>query len=296
MSNSRGERPPGFQQFGMSGDRVDARLHENPVFSEAPRHAGLGERAAARRMMPEQIVGDEDLISGCLEVIGRRSRSIARVRPIEELPDRAERAAERAAARGLDQVRRAVMKACVPLRHPATRCRAGSGVSSRSKSVSGFSVSCHVDPVPDKPARDSPGVSGGECLDERWDPALAVVQANRVDVGVKKGRRIGSGRWPPTDQSCVGPSRRTRSATARTSSISNACMHAMPTSGGRNRRENMFHRFGENLRSRSVTRCPRASSAAPMSSMPERLDAEERTRARIVRCSAPVAARECSSR
>ena len=64
-------------------------------------------------MVPEQIVGDEDVIADRREVpadrVDRPLADGARV----ELPDRAERAAERTAARGLDEPRRTMRQAGV---------------------------------------------------------------------------------------------------------------------------------------------------------------------------------------
>ena len=85
-------------------------------------------------MVPEQIVGDEDVVADRREVLADRRRSTARGRRGVQLPDRAERTAERTAARRLDQPRRPVREARV-LPAPARRRggAAGSGTSSSAR-------------------------------------------------------------------------------------------------------------------------------------------------------------------
>src|SRR6266540_3341494 len=64
-------------------------------------------------MLPEEIVGDENLIARRPEVVANAfDRSLANG-SIEELPDRAEGAAKRTSSGRFDQVRRAMMKAPV---------------------------------------------------------------------------------------------------------------------------------------------------------------------------------------
>ena len=92
----------------MTRDQIDAALHEDPPLADAAPLQLLRQCQAARRVIPEQIVGDEDVVADrAKSSADRLDRSLAE-RSREQLPDRAERAAERAAARGLDQPGRAM--------------------------------------------------------------------------------------------------------------------------------------------------------------------------------------------
>ena len=63
MSNSLRDRPPGFEQFGMARDEIDAALHQHPALADAAPAQLLRQRQTPRRVMPEQIVGDEDVVA-----------------------------------------------------------------------------------------------------------------------------------------------------------------------------------------------------------------------------------------
>src|SRR5207249_8140183 len=61
--------PPGLEELRMRGREVGARLHEHPSLADAtPLQLGR-ELQAARRLIPEKIVGDEDVRSGGREVV-----------------------------------------------------------------------------------------------------------------------------------------------------------------------------------------------------------------------------------
>ena len=87
----------------MTRHQIDATLDENPALADAAPLQFLGEGETARRVMPEQIVGDEDVVPDGREVIGDRGDRALAYRAGMELPDGTERAAERTAARGFDQ-------------------------------------------------------------------------------------------------------------------------------------------------------------------------------------------------
>ena len=113
----RAMRPPRLEQLGMPRHQIGAALHEDPLLPDAAAPQLARQLEAARRMVPEQIVGDEHVIADRREVaadgVDRPLADGARV----QLPDRAERAAERAAARRLDQLGRPMRQARV-LRPP----------------------------------------------------------------------------------------------------------------------------------------------------------------------------------
>ena len=92
----------------MTRDQVDATLHEDPALADAAPFQFLGEGEAARRVMPEQIVGDEDVVADGREVIRDRGDRALAYGAGMQLPDGTERTAERTAARGFDQPDRAV--------------------------------------------------------------------------------------------------------------------------------------------------------------------------------------------
>ena len=62
------DRPPGFEQIGMSGHEIDPRLHEDPILPDSACEQRFSQRPAARRVMPEEIVGDEDLAARRFEI------------------------------------------------------------------------------------------------------------------------------------------------------------------------------------------------------------------------------------
>ena len=71
----------------MAGDEIHAALHENPPLADPPAHELMREREAPRRMVPEEIVGDEDVIAHGGEVAADRlNRSFAHLAGVQ-LPD-----------------------------------------------------------------------------------------------------------------------------------------------------------------------------------------------------------------
>src|SRR5437879_9605365 len=97
------DRAPGLEQLWMCRDKVGPALHQQPPFPDAAPPQRVREFDAAGRLIPEQIVGDEDVRSGRREVV---AHALDRAEPNDAVvhgPDRAEGASERAAARGLDQ-------------------------------------------------------------------------------------------------------------------------------------------------------------------------------------------------
>ena len=118
------ERPPRLEQLGVARHQIDTALHQNPPLADAAPPKLLRQLQAARRMVPEQIVGDEHMVADRREVAADRVDRPLAHRPGVQLPDRAERAAERAAARGLDEPRGTMRQAGVlppPRRHVMAR-------------------------------------------------------------------------------------------------------------------------------------------------------------------------------
>ena len=109
-----GDGPPGLEQFRMTRDQVDPRLHQHPVLANPSSPERLGEGAAARRVMPEEVISDEDLITGVGKVLGHRVDRALPDRSIHQLPNRTERATERTATRGFNQVSGTVVQAGIP--------------------------------------------------------------------------------------------------------------------------------------------------------------------------------------
>ena len=99
------DRAPGLEQLRVARDQIDTALHEDPPLPDAAAAQLLREREAARRVVPEQIVGDEDVVPRRGEVLAHRFDRTLSNRTRVQLPDRTERAAERTSARGLDQPR-----------------------------------------------------------------------------------------------------------------------------------------------------------------------------------------------
>ena len=117
-----GDRPPGRQQIGMPRDEIDAALHQDPLLADAAALQFGGQRQAARRVIPEQIVRDEDVVADVGEVGGHGiDRSLAHG-AIVQLPDGTEGTAERTASRRFDQpdrpVRQTGVLPAIPIDEP----------------------------------------------------------------------------------------------------------------------------------------------------------------------------------
>ena len=97
------QRPPRLEKLGMAGDQIHAALHEYPPFADSAAPELMRQRKAPGRMVPEQIVGDEDVIAHGGEVAADGVNRPFAHRTGVQLPDRTERAAERTAPRRLDQ-------------------------------------------------------------------------------------------------------------------------------------------------------------------------------------------------
>ena len=113
MSNVLRDRPPRLEQIRVTGHEIDAALRENPLLPDAAAFEFGGQREAASGVIPEEIVGDKDVVAHAGEVVGDRTdRSLAN-RAVMQLPNRAEGAAERTAASRFDQPDRPMREAGV---------------------------------------------------------------------------------------------------------------------------------------------------------------------------------------
>jgi hypothetical protein len=52
----------------MPRDQIDAALHQDPLLADAPAPQLQGERAAPGGVVPEQIVGHEDLVAAACKI------------------------------------------------------------------------------------------------------------------------------------------------------------------------------------------------------------------------------------
>src|SRR5688572_30819678 len=87
----------------MARDEIDTALNENPPFPD-PTALQLGrELQTPRRMMPEQIVGDEDLIANAREITAHHIDGALAHRARVQLPDRTERTSKRTSTSRLEQ-------------------------------------------------------------------------------------------------------------------------------------------------------------------------------------------------
>src|SRR5262249_35141494 len=102
-----GDRPPRLEQLRVAGDEVGAALYQDPALLHAAAAQRVGQLEAARGVVPEEAVGDEDVGPGGGKVLDDGADAALAEAAIIELPHRAERAAERAAAGGLDEPHRA---------------------------------------------------------------------------------------------------------------------------------------------------------------------------------------------
>ena len=123
-------RPPRFEQIGVGRHQIDTALDQDPVLANVAPPQFERQLFASRRMVPKKIVGDEDLGTCRREIARHRLDGSLAECPAEQLPYRAEVAAERTATGGFNQIGGLVVKARVPFRQPSTRWRAGSGTSS----------------------------------------------------------------------------------------------------------------------------------------------------------------------
>ena len=219
------------------GARPDRRGSARASTASGCRGAELArQREAARRMVPEQIVGDEDVIADRREVAADRvDRSLAH-RAGVQLPDRAERAAERTAlARS-----RSATPADAPDRRTggATAPRDAAPAAARRRARASRSRRrCGCLRPRRRAARGRARASAAARA--RAPRTGAASRARRRRAPRQRHRATGTD--PDRPPRCArrrrsgtsGESARTRAASASTSSVSSACMAAMPTSPGR---------------------------------------------------------------
>ena len=184
MSKSRAIGRHASSSSGWRATEIDAALHQDPRLADAAAPELVRQREAARRMMPEQIVGDEDVVADRAKSLADGvDRSLAH-RSRVQLPDRAERAAERTAARRFDQPGRTMRETGV-LPAPAIdvvsgrqrhvvererrRCRPACGSPRRRRRAA------QAGHRRERPPRSS---ASHECAAR----ALAVVEHDRVDI------------------------------------------------------------------------------------------------------------------
>ena len=72
MSKSRAIGRHASSKSEMTRNEIDATLHQDPALADAAPFQFLGEREAARRVIPEQIIRNEDVVADRLEVIRDR--------------------------------------------------------------------------------------------------------------------------------------------------------------------------------------------------------------------------------
>ncbi len=156
---------------------------------------------AALRVIPEEVVGDEDAVADRREVVDHGAdRALAKRAPVE-LPDRAEAAAERAAARGLDQPDRLEEEAvvAVPVALDEVARRERHRVQSRAVRRA---ARCSFQPS--RVLRSRAGTSlkraaRRERVGHGRHDLLAVVRADGVDLGTLERPRE-RGRGVPADE------------------------------------------------------------------------------------------------
>ena len=62
------DRPPGLEQVRMTRDEIDPALDQDPPLADLSASQLQGEGAASRRVVPEEIVCDEDLVAAAGKV------------------------------------------------------------------------------------------------------------------------------------------------------------------------------------------------------------------------------------
>ena len=213
--------------------RLCTRIH----FLRIPRRrSSMRQRQAARRVIPEQVVGDEDLVADALRSPGRPTRSIARA-PTARAAARSSRTSSgtgsrapfRAATSDDGRGRRIGCASRPPVAAPAAERSRDRTVpeNRRSRTTTIVLEHRHAGHALERPA----GLSA-----RRRSPAQRA-RHRRGRRHRRRPARNGSGYaaavWPPRIIGTPGTSCRTRRARASTSSVSSACMPAMPTSPGR---------------------------------------------------------------
>jgi hypothetical protein len=172
----------------MHRHQIGPALHEQPAFSNAaPLQLGR-ELEAASRLIPEQIVGDEHVRAGRLEIV---AHAVDRAKPdaaVVDRPDGTKRTTKRAAAPGLDQPHRPQQQARIPappcvdvpaLRHGHViqRERAIRGPRARESSV----AAAHQ-----QPGHFRRAATRVERVGQRRHDQLTVFRADGIDTAIEK--------------------------------------------------------------------------------------------------------------
>ena len=230
------ERTPGLEQRGLSGHRVDAALHEHPLLAQAAPDQLGRQRLAARAMVPEQVVGDEDVIADGRRVAADGLDAALAELAVVHLPDGTERAPERTAARRFDEERRPVREAGV-LPAPALDMAAGRDGHHVERDARPRIRGAHeaVGRPDHEPGDIRQGAAALDRLDGGRHGALAIVQHDHVDGRVGEGLRERGGRMSAQHQGGLG--RETAhlldQARARRRSRARACRRRRRPAAGR---------------------------------------------------------------
>ncbi len=182
------DRPPRLQQLRMPRHRIHPALHEHPRFPDPACAQRARQFQASRRVVPEEIVGHEHVAANGGQVIADRTDRPLADGPRVKLPDRAERATERTAARGFDQPRRPMREARV-LATPGCDVMAG-GMRHQVEleGIASIARRGRPDPGAIRSPDGDPWHRGQrlpplERFDDSWHRPLAVVQHDGVDRG-----------------------------------------------------------------------------------------------------------------
>ncbi len=193
MSKLAGDRLPGLEQPGIPRHEVDPALDENPLLADAAPDQFLGQGLAAGRVMPEQIVGDEDVVADRLEILDDGlDRALAHGARME-LPDGTERATERAPPGRLDQPDRPMRETRVVLTPGVDMATRGQRHGVQRKR-SGLQRGAHLLPVSIEQRQAGDGGQFAPLRERsthvRQHP-LTIVDDDGADVGPEKRRGVG---------------------------------------------------------------------------------------------------------
>ena len=163
-------------------------------------------------MVPEEVVGDEDGVADRREVVHDGADRALAERAAVELPHRAEAAAERAAARRLDEPDGLEEQAVVPVRGRARRDRAPA--AARRRGPSGPSSGARRDPAVAASAAAAPGTSVQRPARRRARRRRPARPPRRRPCRSRRSPATSSGpgnaaaAWPPTRMKASGAARR----------------------------------------------------------------------------------------
>ena len=198
------DRPPCLEQIGMTGDEIDPALDEDPLLAD-PRRRSSGQLEAARGVIPEQIVGDEDFVAAAGEV--RQTDSIERSRTPARAAARSNRTSSGTGSRAPS--RSATSDDVRDRRTDAATRRLMAGRSGTSSSANVAVRLRSASTPPSRSALAIPGISlSGRPfsmrIDDRRQRALTVVQHDGVDVAGEEWRRVRGRGMAPDDNRAVG--------------------------------------------------------------------------------------------